>query len=290
MRFPRYWSQATVEERDELGRLQEFTKWGWSNESAEAAKRSARESARQTLRKFLRGESLDRYPYGGSAVMREMVIESLSDDNHDPLVVVSQNAYGSLVLNTAQAMFIDLDFGVPASPRELGRSLLDWLLRREWVPFEQRQETALLNRIHSFHEGRRDWGLRVYRTAAGFRLLATHDLFDPASISTRELLEAAGSDPLYVRLCQTQGCFRARLTPKPWRCGFHAQRIAWPHADESQRLAYERWQEVYERLQAGFATCRLVETLGPRDIHPALISLVELHDRFTRCDTNLPLA
>jgi hypothetical protein len=33
------------------------------------------------------------------------------------------------------------------------------------------------------------------------------------------LMRFLRADPDYVRLCAVQECYRARLTPKPWRCG-----------------------------------------------------------------------
>ena len=34
-----------------------------------------------------------------------------------------------------------------------------------------------------------------------------------------QVFDTLGADPPYRRLCRTQKCFLARLTPKPWRCG-----------------------------------------------------------------------
>ena len=78
---------------------------------------------------------------------------------------------------------------------------------------------SVLARIHAVVARHPGMGLRLYRTANGYRCLVTHRTYDPASQECRELLEALGSDPLYIRLCRGQHCFRARLTPKPWRCG-----------------------------------------------------------------------
>ena len=55
------------------------------------------------------------------------------------------------------------------------------------------------------------FGFRIYRTRAGFRLLVTSGTFDPSAAETLALLKEFGSDPLYIRLCKAQECFRARL-------------------------------------------------------------------------------
>ncbi len=71
-----------------------------------------------------------------------------------------------------------------------------------------------------------DWGWRIYRTRAGLRLLATHALFDPETAAADGVFDALGADPLYRQLCKTQKCFRARLTPKYWRCEATVRRRA----------------------------------------------------------------
>ncbi len=64
-----------------------------------------------------------------------------------------------------------------------------------------------------------DWGWRIYRTKAGFRLLATHRPVFPSEPLAEEAFQEFKADILYRKLCVNQKCFRARLTPKSWRCG-----------------------------------------------------------------------
>jgi hypothetical protein len=289
MKFPKFWAQATAEEIDERGQKQWFTKWAWSDDSREDAQQTALESARKTLQRFLRGEELSRYPYGSTSAIREEVIENLTDENGDVTAAITQNAYGSLVLNASQVMFVDIDFPF-VTLADVGRSFLAKLFKGDRTPPEVKHEAAALERLKAFHDQHRAWGLRVYRTAAGLRVLVTHALFQPNTKETRQLLTEFGSDPLYMRLCEQQECFRARLTPKPWRCGHYADSGRWPYLDESLRLSHDRWQAEYEQKQAGYATCRFVETLGRKEIHPKVQTLLTLHDRFTRCDSPLPLA
>jgi hypothetical protein len=134
------------------------------------------------------------------------------------------------------------------------------------------------------------FGLRVYRTMAGLRVLVTHALFDPGADSTRQLMESIGTDPLYVRLCRAQQCFRARLTPKPWRCDHTANHVAWPREDEKERLRFEKWQAKYLERQAKYATCRFLTALGSDAVHPEAEPVIEIHDRLTRCGEALELA
>lgn len=289
MKFPKFWAKATVEEVDERGSTTSFTNWGWSDESEDDAYQKAQASAKRNIKRLLTDiNELERYPYG-QLPLREEIIERLTDSTGEMTAAVTQNAYGSLVLNTARVMFIDIDFP-QLTLGEAFKGFFSKLLNRQQVPPEIKQEAEALERIRLFHKQHAYWGIRIYRTAAGFRLLVTHALFDPTSSETYKLLESAGSDPLYIRLCQAQECFRARLTPKPWRCGHYPDAGGWPFHDEALQLAHEQWQTEYEEKQIGYATCRFVEWLGQKEIHPEVAPLLALHDRFTRCESSLPLA
>jgi hypothetical protein len=135
-----------------------------------------------------------------------------------------------------------------------------------------------------------DVGLRLYRTAGGLRVIFTHDLFDPAHSSTRVLLQALESDPLYVRLCQDQACFRARLTPKPWRMRLGAPRAHYPFLDARQQAEFDRWLHKYEQQAAGYAVCRLLKTWGDPRPHPEVAAVIEAHDRIAAANPDLTLA
>jgi hypothetical protein len=74
---------------------------------------------------------------------------------------------------------------------------------------------TLMSRVNDWVSRQPEWGWRVYRTAAGIRLLATHQPIAPGDAMCKTAFDAFESDPLYQKLCTTQKCFRARLTPKP---------------------------------------------------------------------------
>lgn len=62
-----------------------------------------------------------------------------------------------------------------------------------------------------------EFGFRVYATHSGLRYLCTSHLFDPSSRVVQKILTMLGSHIQYRFMCEDQGNFRARLTPKPWR-------------------------------------------------------------------------
>jgi len=288
MKFPAYWAKAVAEETDPRGQTFAAACWRWSDVSAKDAHRSALAAATVVVRRLMRSEPLETYAYGRAPV-REEVLQRHTSEQGELSLAVTRNAYGVLVLNTARAMFIDLDFDAIGA----GEVLRHWLARlvgRGGPSPEARREAEMQDRLEGFLRTRADWGLRMYRTCAGVRLLVTHALFDPVADSTRQLLESLGCDPLYVRLCRDQQSFRARLTPKPWRCNHTANRVVWPHETAEQRERFRQWQSDYDQLQARYATCRFLGTLGRESIHPHVAPVIKIHDQQTRCDQALPLA
>jgi len=202
---------------------------------------------------FAAGRPLDRYSYG-SRPLREEIVQTVGD------AVVSRNLYGALVLNSPRAMFIDID---DDSPRALDRV-------RRWA---------------SKHP---DLGTRWYRTAAGLRGLVASRTFEPTSDEALALLGEVGSDPLYVKLCKAQASFRARLTPKPWRCALRPPPSRWPFEDAGDEARFRAWQQSYEQASGRYAVCKPVETLGPATVHDEVWPILALHDQQACGD--LPLA
>ena len=84
------------------------------------------------------------------------------------------------------------------------------------------------------------------------------------------------ADPAFVRLCRAQESFRARLTPKPWRCGCERPAVRFPreHAHDEER----------------FSEWRVVEEVGWRRVHPDVAPILSAHDRVTKATSTLPLA
>ena len=136
------------------------------------------------------------------------------------------------------------------------------------------------------------WLLRVYRTPMGFRALAMHQAFDPTENTAFDFMSAIGSDKLYMRMCRNQNCFRARVSPKPWRIGvghIKPQPGIWPIREE--RLPdRRRWVENYSRKSAGFAACRYVKTLGTGRTDRRCEQVRSVHDRLCKVDSSLPIA
>ncbi|HEX2204375.1 MAG TPA: hypothetical protein VHG91_13785, partial [Longimicrobium sp.] len=149
---------------------------------------------------------------------------------------------------------------------------------------------AALDGLRRWVAARPDWRVRVYRTHSGLRYLVTHALFSPTDGEARAAMTALGADPQYVRLCQAQKSFRARLTPKPWRVGLSTPPARFPYESAADEHAMRAWEASYARASAGYAACRLIEELGSGTEHPEVAPLRALHDEQTRASSGLPLA
>lgn len=154
-------------------------------------------------------------------------------------------------------------------------------------------EEVALARVREFSARHPDWCLRVYRTPAGFRVLAAHSTFAASQPEVAEFFSSLGVDSVYRRMCLNQQCFRARLTAKPWRVGMAAHMRprpgVWPIKPE-QVSVRAAWVAEYERAANGFAACRFVETLGSAIVHPDVRPVIDLHDSQSRALSQLPLA
>lgn len=293
MWFPKYWSKARVTVPHPRGYQQAASAWGWSDQSLDEARQTAQEKATQVADRLIRDQPVG-HGYGtygsGKRPFREEVIQSFADDQGKLSIAVTRNSYGVLVLNTSRVMFIDLDVPSYRPPRQPSFFSRLFGAKTNQPPAES-PEDKVLGRLDQFLDANPDFAIRLYRTKAGFRALVTNALFDPTSEKTRSLMESLGTDRLYVRLCQQQECFRARLTPKPWRCDYSGNYIAWPQETDEQRQRFEEWLAGYTEMQSGYATCRFVGTRGrSSSVHPEAETVIEIHDRLTRCDDDLPLA
>ena len=284
MRFPRHWARGSAEARGADGDVVSASCWRSSDISVADALAVATDAARRVARRIVEGgDRADRYAYGDQP-LREEVLEPIGSLDR---AVITRNAYGCRVLNAARVLFVDVDFPEPRAGAALARGLRR-LFRRD--AGADPAETAALARIAAWLASRPDWGLRVYRTRGGLRLAAMHDVFDPTAPTTGESMSGLGCDPLYLRLCRAQQSFRARLTPKPWRCGARVPPVRFPFETSAEDRAFRAWRADYDERQRRFATCALLETLGASTRNREVEEILAVHDAETRATSGLPLA
>lgn len=286
----------------------------------------ADDRARDALARLLSGEKLlrsePRRAYNGAdgVPIREERLSVHGD------AVITRNSYGAHCLNTPNALFADVDLAdAPGAPLTLlflvigvaaAFAVGTWLSLGAWsgalalvaalvshpiarwvqslvTTASGGPERVARRRIERFARSAPEWAMRLYRTPAGFRVLVTHRPFDPTDPEVTGFFRAIGADPIYARMCANQRCFRARISPKPWRIGIvqhmRPRPGVWPVAPE-RLAARQAWIDAYEAAARAFASCRYVEALGSGVIHPDLSAVLELHDERSGACTERPIA
>lgn len=223
--------------------------------------------------------------------MREPVLQSFADSSGKPAGVITRNSYGCAVLNAAQMFVADVDVPDPRQYPGLVQKLFGGGKSEIRGSFGSPQFAAALRKVREAASGRAGGLCLIYRTAGGLRVIVADRLIDPSSEEAGQLHERMGSDPLYVRLCRNQESFRARLTPKPWRCGHHAAPARWPFVDAKSERVFKAWEDTYlERIQDYAVSC-LIDAVGEGIVHSEIKPLLAVHDQFSRAGSrDLPLA
>jgi len=154
---------------------------------------------------------------------KEPVVEAdeLYDLDHSSWLTV--NHYNALVLNTSNMLIADIDFGDERLDRHAGA--------KDWQQVcRNLEELHLLDEEHMWHDfifkdltAERfrfaEQSYRVYRTHSGCRVICTSIAvpWQDKGRRAKRFMQFLRSDRAYIELCGVQKCYRARLTPKPWR-------------------------------------------------------------------------
>ena len=272
MKLCKYWDVAETSAPDAEGKTLRLRKWGGSNTSMEEAGRAAKQ-ALEGLVQRVASESFrrDDYSYSMRDVPEELIREIGATAG------VTRNGKGCMVLNTAEAMFVDIDIAGPGFFAKL------------FGATRESEEKKRIAALKEYLAQNPDAGARIYRTRGGLRYLFTHAP-QPVNDAAIALLRQLGSDKLYVQLCRNQSCYRARLTPKPFRIGCPRIEGHYPYATPALQDGFKRWLEMYTRNSGGYAVCEFLESLGNGRIHPAIAPVMAEHDTASRAATTLPLA
>lgn len=325
MLIPNYWAEASVKTRRENKQIT-VRRFGWSEQSQEDAQRNAESRAQEASARLVAGEKLERrepkVAYNGAhgVPIREEVLSRHKD------AVITRNLYGARCLNTPNVLFADIDFVVPRKPSSfywgifftliaafvitkayaglglaflialatwfVSHKLAAWLWSQKLKASPSAEESAM-QRVDTFLEKHPEWHVRVYRTPAGLRLLAMHKTFGPDESEVATVFTEIQADKIYVQMCSNQHCFRARVSPKPWRIGIDKHLKprpgVWPINPEHlpERI---RWVEEYERKSEAYASCRFLVAKGSGQVDVTVDEIRQLHDDLCRATSDLPLA
>lgn len=279
MRFPKYWQAAKNSTGLVVAR-------GWSDHSEAEAKQRAEERLQRILN-WLRSsasDDLDRYSYVIDDSICEPIIDRVVDRHGAEIAVISRNAYGALVLNTTAVMMVDID--IESTIKRPG------FIARIFGAKPLPAELVLKQKIEDVRNWQRhnpQYAFRIYRTAAGLRLVFTNQVFEHIDAAVISILDELHCDPLYRELCKSQNCFRARLTPKPWRIGLLPPVDKFPFWTDAQESAFNKWYSNYVTAANQWAVCEMLESLGTAPTHPLALQIIELHDSLC-CRPGLKLA
>lgn len=328
MIVPRYWAESRrLRPRAKDQRQITVRRFGWSDASQEDAQKMADQRADEALHQISEGKPVERRElktgYNGAegVPIREEILFSQDD------IVITRNSYGAHCLNTPDVLFADVDLKPPPD-NTLGCGMAFFLavtaivvglvthsraigfgafaialfagftiskIKKARVALKKPSEEQLVRQqIEDALKNFPNWRVRLYQTPAGFRLVAMHRLFKSDEPEVAQFFDAIGSDPIYVEMCKRQKCFRARVSPKPWRIGI-AQHMrpnpgVWPVRAEymPSRIA---WVGKYEKAAEKFASCRYLETYGKEiAANSKATAVCELHDRLSQALSNLKIA
>lgn len=291
-RPPQFWQSAEREVLSPEGQSFWLTMWGWSTSSLA----EARDVATQRIGEAAARIAAGRIPSGGyypRLPLREPQLADLvaTDGSEALLAVVTRNRYGAEVLNTDAPLIADVDLPDPrpAQPRTGWRAWFGSGIDAELAANEDRNLADATERIDAFAAANPGLGVRTYRTFAGLRVIVTGGDLPPGTPASEEVLAALDSDPVYVLLCATHKTYRARLTPKPWRCDWYAIDVSWPPTFTGSEGYAKRWEEGYAQHSRGFDTCRLLTTTGPPPSAREQ-QVIDLHDAVSGASGSQPLA
>lgn len=284
MLIPRYWSRVDGTADTPEGRQFWFVGWGFSETSQADADASARARLAELTAKARSGQEIANWYEYGTRAIREEFIGQIDSVDDAPPAVITRNRYGALILNAPDTMFLDID--VPEPKRTGGfLSRLFGGAPPARDPFAERQAhtVQMLARL----------GLpsyRIYRTAAGFRVIITDRFFEPDDPQTAHIMEQLRVDGAFAQICRAQQCFRARLTPKPWRCGMSPPSYPFPRTEPRFVQYMDDWIHRYQRAGTQYATCHLVASAGESSTLPDIQNILTHHDQHTKARSNLTLA
>jgi hypothetical protein len=240
--------------------------YGGSNTSAEDASQKAVEKMARIQRKV----NGDRSAFENYEVeIREEILQTINAD-----AVITRNRYGASVLNVTKLLILDID-----RPKS---SFGDMFKKKS----SEQDKVKIFDMVRKLASSSKYQGLgfRLYETAQGARVIVSGRDFDPRDSNTIKLMDEFNCDKLYTLLCQKQGCFRARLTPKPGRIKMRGYRVKFPREADA---ALDQWISNYERESQNYSACKFIEQLGGASL---VSDVIHLHDEITRAHTHLNLA
>lgn len=202
-------------------------------------------------------------------IIKEWISDKIDEDN-----IITVNRYGAKVLNTTEYTILDLD----DYPFEF------WDIFGATRGYDKK--SLILQRFKKRITKNKSLGddMRIYETTKGLRVICKKYI-SPQTPIFMKLMSKFRVDSIYAYLCIKQDCYRARLTPKPYRIKQNPIRIKSPLDCETE--LYEKWEIEYARKSKSYSVVKLIETIGSDFSYDKTISY---HDRTCLSSFSNPLA
>ncbi len=211
-----------------------------SNQSEKEALLKASEKARNIEKRISERKPKNTY----EVAIKEYVDEIIDDSN-----IITICRYGAKILNTTHYTILDLD--------DYPIDFLDFFKGLGKLKKKDRIVHKFEERIRKFPELGTDF--RIYETTKGIRVIAKKYI-DPSSNGYTNLMRKLHVDWLYIQLSKKQACYRARLTPKPYRMKFKTIKVKSPL--DCKKESYINWEQAYVEKSKEYSVVRLVKTVG----------------------------
>lgn len=264
MKYFKYW----VKEKFQIevgGTNEEISILSGSNKSKALASAEAKQKARLIQSRVADGGTKEDY----EVPIKEHVSEIIDESN-----VVSVCRYGAKILNTNQFTILDLD-DYPVDFFDLFKSYRK-MTKKERIVAKFEERIKKLPQLGA--------DFRIYETAKGIRVIGKTYLA-PSSPGYVALMRKLFVDWVYIQMSAKQNCYRARLTPKPYRMKFRTIKVADPLVCETSE--YLEWEQDYADKARSHVVVKLIKTIG-RDFSQELV--IKYHDAMCNLHGNGRLA
>jgi len=236
-----------------------------SNESIEDARLEVAKQSRFVEQKINGVAPAEDY----EVPIKEHVEQVIDDAN-----IITICRYGAKILNTCQYTVLDLD-DYPVDFFDMFRSVRK-------LPKKERIVAKFLQRLAKHPELGSDF--RIYETTKGVRVIGKKYI-EPTGTGYAALMRKLRVDWLYIVLSQKQQCYRARVTPKPYRMKIKTIKVTSPLDCETQ--LYQDWATDYAAAAARYSVVKLIQSVGEDFSREPVI---RLHDTLCNEGRSLNLA
>ncbi len=234
--------------------------------------------------------------------IREEVLEEVSPEN-----IITRNRYGAEILNTTEISIFDIDLKAEGYMSEVG--ILGWFrgLKPNFTETKslrgvKQEKVEDIENI--FKEKYSELECRIYETYKGLRLIIQNTYIEPNKLYGNlfvvygnnfaenlfaQIVKDTKTDLNYALLCLKQKCFRARLSPKPYRMKEGPNSIIYKLLPEpKEKVEQEIWLNKYNQIKKNYSVCIFLKTVNSRKAE--ISEIIKLHDEKTGVANRRPLA